>query len=394
MIVSLPTGAALDNYVQVAIMETSRWGEPEWDPGDCECGGPPPPEFMVPPPPRPPPFYPMIEDDFFQVVEDECDDTLSCPALLGARDQRPPPSKAHLAVVIVSASTLVILILVAAVILCRIRGRGRAAKGCTELSGAIIYDDLPSAPSIVPARTRPRFKPVPIDSEEVMGMTMGVHLYTPEPRSHPPSEHLYQSISSGSETCSYSTSEATGQDGRALLRLHHHRAGGGGGGMGGGMGGGGGMGVGGVDGGIGRCSPSLVDTDSEDEHLASQGILMGVSDNDTPSTSPARSRYYCSSAPPPQTSSSPRSSDYESVYYVGGIRRGRPPTPQERGLPPLPSRTDRFRMYFSVERGQQYHMAPLTREGSGNRTTSNHRRHTGHRPRLPPEAEPLYENLT
>lgn len=77
------------------------------------------------------------------------------------------------------------------------RGRGRSPKGCTELSGAIIYDDLPSAPSIVPARTRPRFKPVPLDGEEVVGMTMGVHLYTPEPRSAAPSEHLYQSISSG-----------------------------------------------------------------------------------------------------------------------------------------------------------------------------------------------------
>lgn len=79
----------------------------------------------------------------------------------------------------------------------RLRGRGRSPKGCTELSGAIIYDDLPSAPSIVPARTRPRFKPVPLDGEEVVGMTMGVHLYTPEPRSAAPSEHLYQSISSG-----------------------------------------------------------------------------------------------------------------------------------------------------------------------------------------------------
>ncbi|KAK7023702.1 hypothetical protein SK128_005260 [Halocaridina rubra] len=227
----------------------------------------------------------------------------------------------------------------------KLRGRGRAPKGCTERSVAIIYDDLPSAPSIVPSRTRPRFKPVPIDSEEVMGMTMGVHLYTtPETRSHPPSEHLYQSIFSGSEMCSYSTSDAMGQDGRALLCLPHNRGGGSRG---------------------RRGTPTLVDTDSEEEPLASQGMLLGASDNDTPSTLPSRSWYYCSSAPPPPPPSPRSSSDYESIYYVGGMRRGWPPTPQERGLPPLPSRTDRFRRYFSVEcEQQQYNRAPVRIGGS------------------------------
>ncbi|XP_045615893.1 uncharacterized protein [Procambarus clarkii] len=352
MILSLPPDTALENYVHVAGMAGTTWGDSEWgDLTDCECGGPSPPTFMLPPPPRPPPPPDAPNEDL-----GDCEGPFTCPSLLGAReDQRPTAGRAPMAVVIVSAATLVVLVLVAAIIVCRLRGRGRTPKGCTELSGAIIYDDLPSAPTIVPARTRPRFKPVPIDGEEMMGMTMGVHLYTPEPRSNPPSEHLYQSISSGSETCSYSTSDAAGQDGRALLRPPHPR---------------------GV-----RASTTLADTDSEEEPLAPIGILGDPSDNDTPSMSPAHSRYYCASAPP--LTSSP-GSDYESVYYVGGMRRGRPPTPQERGLPPLPSRTDRFRIYFSVDRGQ--HRAPGRR---GRRQGHHH-----HHPRNPPEAEPLYENLT
>ncbi|XP_063844770.1 uncharacterized protein LOC135091245 [Scylla paramamosain] len=184
--------------------------------GECDCAGPPP-SFTLPPPPRPPP---SPEQPYH--APGDCEAPLTCPSILGAReDQRPGGTRAPLAVVVVSAATLVVLVVVAAVIVCRLRGRGRAPKGCTELSGAIIYDDLPSAPSIVPARARTRFKPVPVDGEMV-GMTMGVHLYTPEPRSNAPSEHLYQSISSGSETCSYSTSEAAAHDGRALLRGARH----------------------------------------------------------------------------------------------------------------------------------------------------------------------------
>ncbi|KAK8378677.1 hypothetical protein O3P69_009405 [Scylla paramamosain] len=283
----------------------------------------------------------------------DCEAPLTCPSILGAReDQRPGGTRAPLAVVVVSAATLVVLVVVAAVIVCRLRGRGRAPKGCTELSGAIIYDDLPSAPSIVPARARTRFKPVPVDGEMV-GMTMGVHLYTPEPRSNAPSEHLYQSISSGSETCSYSTSEAAAHDGRALLRGARHPP---------------------------RVhAATLTDTDSEEEPLAALGVL-DPSDTDTPSPSPAHVRYYCPSAPPLTRSPGP---DYESVYYVGGARRGRPHTPQQRGLPPLPSRTDRFRTYFSVERG--HHRRPRRRPQD--------RRHNLHHSH-PPEAEPLYENLT
>ncbi|KAK4325192.1 hypothetical protein Pmani_004212 [Petrolisthes manimaculis] len=366
MILSLLPDTALENYVQVGGMAGSSWvdggGGGEWDPSDqCECGGPPPPTFMLPPPPRPPP--PPEDSPYPYHVPESCEDPpFTCPSFLGAReDHRPQTPRAPLAVVLVSAATLVILVVMAAIIVCRLRGRGRTPKGCTELSGAIIYDDLPSAPSIVPARaaTRgPRFKPVPVDGEEMMGMTMGVHLYTPEPRSHPPSEHLYQSISSGSETCSYSTSDATGQDGRALLRPHlarSVRAGGG----------------------------TLGDTDSEEEPLAALAALGEPSDNDTPSMSPAHShsRYYCPSAPPRTHSPG---SDYESVYYVGGMRRGRPATPQERGLPPLPSRTDRFRIYFSVDRGGQ------PRPAVHRRPDRRHNLHHSH----PPEAEPLYENLT
>nr|XP_027239122.1 uncharacterized protein LOC113830121 [Penaeus vannamei] len=371
MILSLPPDTTLENYVQVVGMASSSWGDGEWDPGDCECGGPPPPAFMVPPPPRPPAFPGGPSPESLLGfgggdTADDCEGPFTCPALLGAReDHRSPTPRAPLAVVIVSAATLVVLVIVAAVIVCRLRGRGRSPKGCTELSGAIIYDDLPSAPSIVPARTRPRFKPVPLDGEEVVGMTMGVHLYTPEPRSAAPSEHLYQSISSGSETCSYSTSEAAPHDGRSLLRPPHPRG--------------------------GHCpSPILADTDSEDEPLGPGGVVP-PSDNDTPNTSPNHSRYYCPSAPPHRLSPAGSGSDYESVYYVGGIRRERPLTPQERGLPPLPSRTDRFRIYFSVERGQR---RPPGRRGSSGRRHSGHHHPLHPQPHHPPEAEPLYENLT
>lgn len=369
MILSLPTDAALENYVQAAGMGGANWvngGGGEWgergeewgaewgEPNECDCGGPPPPTFSLPPPPRPPP-----PPDAPYSPPGECSNPpFTCPSLLGAReDQRPGGgTRAPVAVVVVSAATLVVLVVVAAVIVCRLRGRGRAPKGCTELSGAIIYDDLPSAPSLVPSRSRPRFKPVPVDGEEMMmGMTMGVHLYTPEPRSNAPSEHLYQSISSGSETCSYSTSEAAGQDGRALLRGARHAP-------------------------RVRTATALTDTDSEEEPLAALAGLGEPSDTDTPSPSPAHVRYYCPSAPPLSRSPGP---DYESVYYVGGVRRGRPPTPQQRGLPPLPSRTDRFRTYFSVERG--HHRRPRRRPAD--------RRHNLHHSH-PPEAEPLYENLT
>lgn len=171
--------------------------------------------------------------------------------------------------------------------------------------------------------------------------------------------------SSGSETCSYSTSEAAPHDGRSLLRPPHPRG--------------------------GLCpSPILPDTDSEDEPLGPGGVAP-PSDNDTPNTSPNRSRYYCPSAPPHRCSPAGSGSDYESVYYVGGIRRERPLTPQERGLPPLPSRTDRFRIYFSVERGQR---RPPGRRGSSGRRHSGHHHPLHPQPHHPPEAEPLYENLT
>ncbi|XP_071550087.1 uncharacterized protein [Panulirus ornatus] len=355
MILKLPPDTPLENYVLVASMAGHSWADGEWDPGECECGGSPPPTFTLPPPPPPP--TPTPPD---AAPRHHCQGpAFTCPSLLGAReDQRSPSVRAPLAVVIVSAATLLVLVIVAAIIVCRVRGRGRSPKGCTELSGAIIYDDLPSAPTIVPARTRPRFKPVPVDGGEMMGMTMGGRLYTAHPRSNPPSEHLYQSISSGSETCSYSTSEAAGQEGRALLRPSHPRS-------------------------VRTAAPA--DTDSEEESLAPIGVLGQASDNDTPSVSPAHSRYYCASAPP-CTSSPGSGSDYESVYYVGGTRRGRPLTPQQRGLPLLPSRTDRFRIYFSEGRGQR---RTPRRRGTDRRQPHHHRIQKNSS-----EAEPLYENLT
>ena len=90
--------------------------------------------------------------------------------------------------------------------------------------------------------------------------------------------------------------------------------------------------------------------------------------HDTPTASPARpgTTYYCprppTLAPSPLPTLAPTplpaaSSDYESAYYVGGLSLPTPmgsggPTPTQRGLPPLPSRTDRFKNYFSMERPQ------------------------------------------
>ena len=82
-------------------------------------------------------------------------------------------------------------------------------------------------------------------------------------------------------------------------------------------------------------------------------MLRQYSDDEESSSTPSHARYYVGSGVrQPSVRTSSTSDDYENVYYVGGQQQGRPPTPQERGLPPLPSRSDRFRIYFSSERGQ------------------------------------------
>ena len=71
---------------------------------------------------------------------------------------------------------------------------------------------------------------------------------------------------------------------------------------------------------------------------------------------------------PDTQTESPENNHYEDVYYVG--TRG--PPPPRSGLPLLPSRSDRFRIYFSADR------------------STLQRRPT----QVSPEEEPVYENIT
>ena len=105
---------------------------------------------------------------------------------------------------------------------------------------------------------------------------------------------------------------------------------------------------------------TLVCSDENDTPTHLTPTLISPS-RDTPTASPARpgTTYYCP-RPPSVTTPPAASSDYESAYYVGGRSHlptptmgggsTRGPTPTQRGLPPLPSRTDRFKNYFSMER--------------------------------------------
>ncbi|CAL4060946.1 unnamed protein product [Meganyctiphanes norvegica] len=205
--------ALLENYVLVSGMDDFGWEPGEWG-DDCEyCGGPgPPPLFNLPPPPRPPASLP----DEYGVLQDlgalyaDCESyQWTCPALYGAREADPVSSEQFpIAVIIVTAATLVAVILVAAMIVIKVKCGGRSSKSCTQLGGAIIYDDLPTVNNQARHHLHHQFKPITQSRDSPHGLTMGLHLYTPEPHSRPESEHLYQSISSGSETCSYSTGDA------------------------------------------------------------------------------------------------------------------------------------------------------------------------------------------
>ena len=78
----------------------------------------------------------------------------------------------------------------------RIRTNSRHAdKG---VNGGLVYDDIPIAASLRSPRgrdsDRATYKTAPISDPIIGGST---HVYVPEPRSAPPSEHFYQTISSG-----------------------------------------------------------------------------------------------------------------------------------------------------------------------------------------------------
>lgn len=200
-------------YVLVSIMEEPVWsnsGMEDWDFedfGDCECGGPPPPTFMIPPPPRPPGPLP----DALGVLQDLGEEIISgmCPAsmILATEDPKPSSAEAPIMAVIISACAFVVVIVVACIVF-RYRSRLKSSKPSSDADGTIIANDLAFSSS----QPQTGFKPVAVVRPEDLGLHVGLHHYTPEPHSSSASEHLYQSISSGSETYSYSTSDSTYQN--------------------------------------------------------------------------------------------------------------------------------------------------------------------------------------
>lgn len=102
------------------------------------------------------------------------------------------------------------------------------------------------------------------------------------------------------------------------------------------------------------------DSESEEEDSLTP-FLKGSDpheDSDSP-RSPSHARYYLSvplsgvSFRPPSASSSTHTSshEYETLPLKASVHggSGRPLTPQERGLPPLPSRSERFRMFLPAQ---------------------------------------------
>ncbi|CAL4115835.1 unnamed protein product, partial [Meganyctiphanes norvegica] len=208
MIPSLPPTVITENYVLVSIMEEPMWSIEGWDLADlddCDCGGPPPPSFMIPPPPRPPAL-----PDALGVLQDIGEEiTGMCPLLLYTEDKfEPSAAEAPIMAVVISAIAF-LLVIVIAIVVFKLKTRSKPKKPASDQSGTIISNDL----AFTASEPHPGFKPVSVvRSEDIGGLHMGLHHYTPEPHStSSASEHLYQSISTGSETYSYSTSDSNSQ---------------------------------------------------------------------------------------------------------------------------------------------------------------------------------------
>ncbi|KAF2360972.1 hypothetical protein FHG87_008272 [Trinorchestia longiramus] len=202
-------------------------GPPSWD---CDCGGgppEPPPFFHLPPPPKPPGINGPLEHS----LADDCNGPWTCPALAleagtnfgSYEDGSPPPATPEVSVpaIIISATVLGIFSFVAAVIFVSRMWRSHKAaskKASCDLDATDLYEDLPAAPPLLPGPLHQGHScPPPLRyKEEILPLPRGalpppppaLHLYSPEPRPDTPSDHLYHHISSGSETCSCSTSEA------------------------------------------------------------------------------------------------------------------------------------------------------------------------------------------
>lgn len=142
--------------------------------------------------------------------------------------------------------------------------------------------------------------------------------------------------------------------------------------------------------------------------------IQGTSDGRTSTSSssdlpvdrclaPREPRYYVG-VPPPSTRSPitpdgplrgpPGLFGGDSVEGSSGASTcgGERPSPTERGLPPLPSRSDRYRIYFSTERRRGIDGAPLP---IGTRTLNpgTRKRQRRHETSGTRESEPLYHEL-
>ncbi|KAF2365612.1 hypothetical protein FHG87_003630 [Trinorchestia longiramus] len=397
----------------------------EWDEWDCDCGGQSPPVFDLPPPPPPPELFSEmlnaspsphpVPSDY--PPSEDCPLLWTCPALLGARGERAPsPSRLPVTLVVATAISLVILVIiiaavvyrcvvaavvyrcvvavvvyrcvvavvvyrcvvavvvyrcvvavvyrcvvaavvyrcvvaavvyrcVVAAVVYRFRiNRCRSAKNCTEMNGGIVYEDLPSVPSlrITPrGRLGPRYKPPLLHQHQLRHQLAerSLHVYTPEPHQLATSgHHRYHSISSGgTETCSCSISETP-----SCALLPH--------------------------------------APSPETSPAPRPLLS--SDDDTPTPSPYH--YYAGQRRPSN------STLYESLYYTGSASSSRSSNSQPRALPPLPSRSDRFRIYFSNDRRGALGGAS---RGSTRRQPQRPSHGAVFVAPPPPEIEPLYENM-
>ncbi|XP_047736150.1 uncharacterized protein LOC108680113 isoform X2 [Hyalella azteca] len=215
-------------------------GPPSWD-CDCYSGGPPepPPLFHLPPPPKPPGINGPLEHS----LADDCNGPWTCPALAleagtsfgSSQDGSLPRASPEVSMpaIIISASVLGLFFFIAAVIFVRMWRSYKAAskKASCDLDAADLYEDLPVAPPLLPGPLHMAHNNCPQAlriKNDGFGHHMGAlpqlpdnqtHVYSPEPRTETPSDHLYHHISSGSETFSFSTGEAPSN---ALLPQNLH----------------------------------------------------------------------------------------------------------------------------------------------------------------------------
>ncbi|CAL4101032.1 unnamed protein product, partial [Meganyctiphanes norvegica] len=367
-------------------MTVYSWSVDVWNPEDCHCGdSSPPPTFQVPPPPPHPPQYPgtaaegkeNIEVNFTQQCEEEFSATCSAAALAPElRDTILPAVMIHVPLFLVITATLVlvILIIITTCVIYRLRHCFLTPKGCPHAPSVRINGDLSSSKHSCLSRKSQRLRP---PRKSILGIPVSLQL-CPSNYSQHHHNHFYQSISSGSDTCSYTTSEATAcheQVHRIMPHMYRHT---------------------GTDSEeenmqlhsspsaqpkprtnakpsfqpikstsilhhdysnlplVKRASTNFLQANFNPNNVLSQSspitpgahlVLPCAScglflPSNLPINSPLHSHSNFSSTP--LTSGRRKNSYYMNDHHTEGSS----PSPQERGLPPLPSRSPRFKAYF------------------------------------------------